>query len=363
MGNHLDGARTGSKRAVNLLFLTFSKETLTVHLHLDCFSGISGDMTLGALIDLGIDAQWLTGKLRGLPLDGFELTPRTVFRNGIRALQVSVEADEEKAHRHYAQIRELIESADLPEAAKGMSLSIFARIAVAESTIHGCDLERVHFHEVGGIDAMVDIIGASLCLDRLGVTSVSATPLPMGSGFVNCRHGVLPVPAPATAAILQGIPVYGTDTGHEMVTPTGAAIVAEAASQFGPMPAMVVEKIGYGAGRRVFDDRPNLLRGLLGKVDIDDGALSSDTVCVVETNVDDMNPEIFGYLMEKLFDDGALDVWWVPVQMKKNRPGTLVQVLCPPDRRSAVTRRLLGETTSLGCVTGICSDRSCRGKP
>ncbi|MBI9084531.1 MAG: nickel pincer cofactor biosynthesis protein LarC [Desulfobacterales bacterium] len=319
-----------------------------MHAHFDCFSGISGDMTLGALLDLGLEVDWLGRELKGLPVDDFELKTETVFRNGIRALHLTVAADEEKTHRHYRQIRELIQAAMIPPAVKTMSLAIFARIAEAESAIHGCSLDHVHFHEVGGIDAMVDIVGTALCLDRLGVTSVSATPLPMGSGFVNCRHGVLPVPAPATAAILKGIPVYGADTGQEMVTPTGAAIIAETAGHFGPMPAMTVEKIGYGAGTREFNDRPNLLRVLLGTVETEDAALSTDTVCVVEASIDDMNPEIFGYLMGKLFDDGALDVWWVPVQMKKNRPGTLIQVLCSPDLRPTVVRRLLSETTTIG---------------
>lgn len=319
-----------------------------MHAHFDCFSGISGDMTLGALLDLGLEVDWLSRELKGLPVDGFALKTETVFRNGIRALHVTVAADEEKTHRHYRQIRELIQAARIPPAAKTMALAIFARVAEAESTIHGCDLDHVHFHEVGGIDAMVDIVGATLCLDRLGVTSVSATPLPMGSGFVTCRHGVLPVPAPATAAILKGIPVYGADTGQEMVTPTGAAIIAETAGHFGSMPAMTVERIGYGAGSREFNDRPNLLRVLLGTVEKEDTAFSTDMVCVVEATIDDMNPEIFGYLMEKLFDDGALDVWWVPVQMKKHRPGTLIQVLCSPDLRPAVVRRLFLETTTIG---------------
>ena len=319
-----------------------------MHAHFDCFSGISGDMTIGALLDLGLEVDWLGRELQGLPMDGFDLKTEAVFRNGIGALHLSVIADEGKTHRHYRQIREMIQTAVLPPAVKEMSLAIFARIAEAESAIHGCDLDHVHFHEVGGIDAMVDIVGTALCLDRLGVTSVSATPLPMGSGFVTCRHGVLPVPAPATAAILRGIPVYGVDTGKEMVTPTGAAIIAETAGSFGPMPAMTVERIGYGAGTLVFDDRPNLLRVMLGAVEPAGASFSSHTVCLVETGIDDMNPEIFGYLMEKLLGDGALDVWWVPVQMKKNRPGTLLQVLCPPDLRQTVVRRLLEETTTIG---------------
>lgn len=342
-----DGQAPGEHQG--LQFNNSPKET-NVHLHFDCFSGVSGDMTLGALMDLGVAPDWLAEELRGLTRVEFELATETVFRNGIRAVRAIVSADEEKAHRHHAQIRDIIQAAPFSDGVKTRSLAIFARIAQAEGAIHGCDPEKIHFHEVGGIDAMVDIVGTALGLERLGVTSISCSPVPLGSGFVACRHGTLPVPAPATAAILKGIPVYGADTGKEMVTPTGAAIVAESASAFGPMPTMAVRGIGYGAGTHELKDRPNLLRLFYGKAEPEPEAeeLPWETVCMVEANIDDMNPEIFGHLMETLLTDGALDVWWTPVQMKKNRPGTLIQVLCAPERRAATVRRLLMETTTLG---------------
>jgi pyridinium-3,5-bisthiocarboxylic acid mononucleotide nickel chelatase len=318
------------------------------HAHFDCFAGISGDMTLGAMIDLGVDPDWLAGQIRDLPLDGFALTATPVFRNGIRARQVTVTADEGSARRDFRQIVDLIETSPVSDPVRARSLAMFGKIADAESAIHGCPRDHVHFHEVGGIDAIVDIVGTALCLEKLGITSVSASPLPMGSGFVACAHGRLPVPAPATVAILKGIPVVGADTGKEMVTPTGAAIVAAAAEDFGPMPPMRPEKTGYGAGTHEFKDRPNLLRVITGRLETVGDHLHADTVAVIEAGIDDMNPEIFGFLMERLFEDGALDVCWIPVQVKKGRPGTLVQVLCPPHLQPVVVNRILSETTSIG---------------
>ena len=312
--------------------------------YFDCFSGISGDMTLAALLDLGVPVSWLDASLRKIPLNGFDLRLSPVMRNGIQSQQLTVDITDTRSSRHYADIRSLIDHSPLSGQVKAQSLAIFERIADAEAGIHGCSKEKVHFHEVGGVDALVDIVGTCLCLEYLDIKAIYASAIPLGRGFVSCQHGLLPVPAPATVAILKGVPVHGTQIPHEIVTPTGAAIIVSLAQQFGEMPAMRISKTGYGAGRRELESRPNLLRVITGT----STAEVKEPIMIVEATIDDMNPEIFGYLMERLFEDGALDVYWIPGFMKKNRPGTLVQVLCKPERRDALTQRVLSETTSLG---------------
>lgn len=316
--------------------------------YFDCFSGVSGDMTLGAFLDLGVPVEWLKENLSRLPLTGFDVSVTPVSRSGIQAKSVRVLTEDEKASRDYAEIRHLLENGPLSSDVRAMSLKIFEKIAKAEAAIHGCSLDEVHFHEVGGIDAIVDIVGAALCVEYLGIESVFASEIPLGKGFISCRHGTLPVPAPATLAILEGVPVYGTDIPYELVTPTGAAIVATLAESFGVMPDMIVGKTGYGAGQRDIDARPNVLRIVTGEEPGREAGKQSETIVAVETCIDDMNPEIFGFLMDRLFEDGALDVCWIPVFMKKNRPGTMIQVLCRKNRKTAVINRILSETTSLG---------------
>ena len=313
--------------------------------YLDCFSGISGDMTLGALIDLGLPPQWLQENLaRKVPLEGFELKVDPTMRHGIAACSVRVIIKEDSVARNYADIRRLIETSRLSPAVKEKSLAIFARLAIAEAGVHRQPVEEVHFHEVGGLDALVDIIGAVLGFDYLGIRHVMASKVPTGTGMVRSRHGTLPVPAPATLELLKGVPIYGNDIAQELVTPTGAAILTEMADAFGPFPAMRVDRIGYGAGQADLKEIPNVLRVITGTLD----PKGDDVLIVVETNIDDMNPEIFGYLMDRLFEDGALDVFWIPVYMKKNRPGTMVRVLCRRDTKDAVVARLLSETTTAG---------------
>lgn len=316
----------------------------------DCFCGISGDMTLGAFVDLGVPAKYLENELYNLPLGGFTIETDSIFRNGIKAQKIFVAVSEPAKSRNYAQIKTLINQSALSEKVKQLSLDMFKRVAVAEAGIHGSALEKVHFHEVGGIDALVDIVGTALCIEYLEIEKVVASRVPLGRGFVNCSHGTIPVPSPATLAILKGIPTYGTDIPCELVTPTGAAIITCLAQSFDNCPGMLIEKIGYGAGTREIKSRPNLLRITMGKTLDEDSSdrLLHDRVTMVESCIDDMNPEIFGYLMEMLFADGALDVVWTPVFMKKNRPGTLVQVLCRTDQRERIIRRILSETTSLG---------------
>jgi pyridinium-3,5-bisthiocarboxylic acid mononucleotide nickel chelatase len=316
--------------------------------YFDCFSGISGDMTLGAMVHLGVPVQWLRETIQGLPLAGFDIAAETVTRSGIEAMRVQVRTAETHHHRGLGDIQALIGGSALSDRVKSDSLAIFDRLAEAEAKVHGCPKSSVHFHEVGAADAIVDIVGACLGLEYLGVATVIASPLPMGRGFVTCAHGVLPVPAPATLEILKGVPVYGSDEQAELVTPTGAAIVAGMARGFSPMPPMHIRAVGYGAGSRDAGGPPNLLRVVTG-VPARQGAVDAcEKLVMVETCIDDMNPEIFSYLMETLFADGALDVFWVPVQMKKNRPGTWVRVLCAPEHRTVVVARLLSETTTLG---------------
>ncbi|MGB5992055.1 MAG: nickel pincer cofactor biosynthesis protein LarC [Desulfobacterales bacterium] len=320
--------------------------------YFDCFSGISGDMTLGAFFDLGVPVEWLQDRLETLPLTGFEVLVETVFRNGIQAKSVEVRVKDDTTSRHYEDITSIIEKSPLSPEVKQRSLDIFERIADAEALIHGCPREKVHFHEVGGIDALVDIVGTALCVDYLEIDTIIASQIPVGSGFVTCQHGILPVPAPATLAILKGVPIYGTKIPHELVTPTGAAIIATLAESFEEMPDMIIEKIGYGAGKRELESQPNLLRIILGTEITNSekgvGVYQTDQIVIIETCIDDMNPEVFGFLMERLFEKGALDVYWIPIFMKKNRPGTMVQVLCPEDCREVLMACILSESSSLG---------------
>ncbi len=316
--------------------------------YLDCFSGISGDMTLGALVDLGVPLTWLKEKIAHMPLEGFDIQAEAVTRNGIQATKVNVVVQETHHHRDYRDIKKLISESTLPEKVKAGSLGIFNAIATAEAKIHSCAKEDVHFHEVGSMDAIVDVVGTCLAMSYLKVDKIMASPLPLGSGFVNCQHGVLPVPAPATLEILKGVPVYGGAAQQELVTPTGAGIATGLADSFESLPGMQIEQIGYGAGTRELEGQPNLLRIVLGNFTDQKASMPWDRLVMVECCLDDMNPEWFGYLMDKLFMDGVLDVYWVPVFMKKNRPGTMVQVLCEPEKRESVVGRILSETTTLG---------------
>jgi len=320
--------------------------------YFDCFAGISGDMTLGALIDLGVPLDWLNDQLKRIPLSNFDLAMTSVQRNGMHATLVDVEVSNDKVSRNYLQIRSIIENSPLTDAVKSNSLQAFRILAQAEAHIHSCSIEQVHFHEVGGIDAIVDIVGSALGLEYLGIKNITASPLPLGKGFVTCSHGKLPVPAPATLKILQGVPVYGTEIAHELVTPTGAAIIASVAQGFGALPDMTVRAIGYGAGRRDLSERPNLLRIIVGSEPYGafekSEAMLEDQIEIVETSIDDMNPELFGHLMNRLFEEGALDVYWIPIYMKKNRPGTMLQVLCKIEHREKLIHRILTETTTLG---------------
>ena len=319
-----------------------------MHAHFDCFSGISGDMVLGAFVDMGVSTQWLTEMIHSLSIGEVEIVARDVKKNGIGAKKITVLEKDASPARNYRDIINIIENGTLGDRVKNTAVDIFSRIADAEARVHRCQKDDVHFHEVGAVDSIVDVVGAALCLDYLNIDSVSSSPLPLGSGFVDCSHGKLPVPAPATLEIVKGIPVYGGTSCWELVTPTGAGIIASLSQEFGPIPDMQIDRVGYGSGSRECRDRPNLLRVFVGKKIEATTERDHDDVCVVETNIDDMNPELYGYLMEKLFSDGALDVCFTPVLMKKNRPGTKVEVLCPPEKRADITRCLFAETSTIG---------------
>jgi uncharacterized protein (TIGR00299 family) protein len=316
--------------------------------YFDCFCGISGDMTLGAFIDIGVPLNWLKDSIEKLPLKGFDLSVESMSRSGIKAQSVHVISKDNIKSRHYSEIKALVQNSPLSQNVREKSLEIFERLAIAESEIHGQPKEKVHFHELGGIDAIVDIVGTALCLEYLGIEKIVSSRIPLGNGFVSCQHGTLPVPAPATLSILKGIPVYGTEIPHELVTPTGAAIIASIADSFEEIPDIIVEKTGYGAGKRDLKTIPNLLRIIIGTKETLTSDFQKDRVSVVETCIDDMNPEFFGFLMDRLFEEGAIDVYLIPVYMKKNRPGTMIQVLCMKNRKKSIINRILSETTSLG---------------
>lgn len=320
-------------------------------LYLDCFAGISGDMLLGALIDLGVSEDALRDELGKLKLPGYTISTRRVVKQNISATKFdciekrpALVTSAATTHRGYTEIAGMIEGSGLSENVRRRALSVFRRIGEAEAKIHGVALEKIHFHEVGAVDSIVDIVGACIALEKLGVDEVQASSPRLGSGFVETAHGKFPVPAPATLELLKGVPVSPSNEPVELVTPTGAALLAEFCSRYGPMPAMSIEKIGYGAGSRDLEKTPNVLRAVLGEATGGD----ADVISVIETNIDDMNPQLFGDVMERLLAAGALDVFLTPVQMKKNRPATLLTVLCGRNDVDKMCELVLTHTTSFG---------------
>jgi len=313
-------------------------------LYLDTFSGISGDMFLGLLVDLGVDPAAIEAELAKLPVDGWRLDTRREKRQGIEGTRVEVHCAEQKHHRTWATIDRMLAESDLQPPVRDLARRIFRRIGEAEARVHGVPLETVHFHEVGALDSIIDVTGAAAGLQLLGVAEVVCSPLPLARGMVGTAHGAYPLPAPATAALLRGAPVTDGHSEFELVTPTGAAIAAEI-SVFGPLPAMTLDRVGYGVGGRQLPDRPNLLRGMLGK---SAATAETDRVALLETHLDDANPEWLGLLMEKLLTEGALDVGYSPLQMKKNRPGIRVTVVAPPHRAPLLANVLLRESSAIG---------------
>ncbi|MCP4023913.1 MAG: nickel pincer cofactor biosynthesis protein LarC [Desulfobacteraceae bacterium] len=323
--------------------------------YVDMFSGIAGDMVLGAFVDLGVPVSYLQQTLSKC-LSGFVLRTETVLEHHLRCVNLFVDVHDEKTSRHYKDIRQLIKKADVSDWVKAKSLDAFEKIALAESKIHNTELDKVHFHEIGGIDAIVDIMGSFLSAEYLGITKVYASKIPLGNGFVDTAHGKLPVPVPATAAIIKNIPVTTSDATTEIVTPTGAAVITTLASDFGTLPDMTISKTGYGKGKReTGSSLPNLLRILLGEENT--AKEQAQQVIVIKTNVDDMNPEILGFVMERLLDHGALDVCYVPVQMKKNRPGVQIEVICTKEKCHELADLILSETSTLGVRYHLCERR------
>jgi pyridinium-3,5-bisthiocarboxylic acid mononucleotide nickel chelatase len=320
--------------------------------YFDCFSGISGDMVLGALVDAGADLAALENELRKLRLEGWKLSGEKVKRQGILATQIHVEACEEVHHRGLSEILEMIRAAGFAPRAAERSTNIFTRLGEAEAKVHQIPVEKVHFHEVGAVDSIIDIVGAAIGFELLGIDEFACSAFDVGAGQVNTAHGLLPVPAPATAELLRGAPVYTSGIARELVTPTGAAIATTLSTRFVEAPAMTLRAIGYGAGSADPKEKPNVLRLLIGENTVAEPGEHWDApVTVIETNLDDMNPQIYGYFVERALETGALDVFSAPVQMKKNRPGLLVTLLAERTNVSRLIDLILRETTTIGVRT------------
>jgi len=313
--------------------------------YLDCVGGLAGDMLLAALVDAGAPEEALKAVPGRLGLDGVRIEVKRVQRHGVGALSLDVVVPHEHHHRSWRSIREQLIAAELEGRVRAQAVSVFERLARAEATIHGVSPEEIHFHELGAVDTLVDIVGAVTLLQELRIERLVCSPLPMGRGIVNTAHGALPLPAPATATLLAdvGVPIFGVDLEAELVTPTGAALASTLAEAWGPMPAMTLERVGYGAGKAEHAERANLVRVLLGSA-----TREQSEVALLETNLDDLSPELVPDAMERCFQAGALDVWVTPATMKKGRPGFVLAALARPAQEPAVAQAILAETTALG---------------
>lgn len=319
-------------------------------LYFDCAAGASGDMILGALVGAGVDPQQLIDQLKLLGVENYQVSFSRVDRCNLSATRATVEIGPEHSHRHLADLLKIINDSQLSAAVKDRASRVFTLLAEAESEVHNVPIERIHFHEVGALDAIIDIVGACIGFDLLGIERFVCSPLHVGSGTIEIAHGRFPVPPPAVVSLLRGAPIYSTAVTGELVTPTGAAIIKSVTQEFGPLPAMTVGSVGYGAGAREYKDFPNALRVVVGET-ADKGTVAAEEferLVMLETNIDDMSPQVFGYVMDKAFELGALDCYFTPVQMKKSRPGTLVAILCNPAQQRRLSEMLLIETTTLG---------------
>ena len=325
-------------------------------LYFDCIAGISGDMALGALIDAGADIGAIRTGLQGLPIEPFDLDVESTETGGLAATKVLVRASTVGVIRTYASVRSLLDRAEIPLDAKAMAQRIFRRLAEAEAMVHRRELEQVTFHEVGAVDSIVDIVGTALAIASLGIDRVFASSVPTGLGMVKTEHGSLPIPAPAVVELLRGAPLYSRNVPVELVTPTGAAILASLVEGFGELPGMRVEHVGYGAGSARLEF-PNVLRVLIGEEDREAMAAVAETPAgaelVLETNIDDLNPELYAYVLERLFAAGAQDAWLTPIVMKKGRPAVTISVLVAPARRNAVSQVLFREAGTLGIRASV----------
>lgn len=319
-------------------------------LYFDCFSGASGNMILGGLIELGVDTDVLRSELAKLNLEGIELVIEKVDRSGINSTHVEVRYPHEHVHRHLKDIVKIIDGSSLAETVKQRAITMFTRLADAEAKVHGISVERVHFHEVGALDAIVDIVGACIGFEMLGIERFISSSLNLGSGTVEIAHGKFPVPPPAVAELVRGIPVYSSEGTGELVTPTGAAIISTVCDSYGVLPQITLERVGYGAGTRDTKGSPNTIRLMLGEP-VGDHAVSKgkdESLVQLESNIDDASPQTLAFAMEKAFELNALDCWFTPIQMKKNRPATLLSVLCEPADVERIQEMMFRETTTLG---------------
>ncbi|OWZ84587.1 nickel pincer cofactor biosynthesis protein LarC [Natranaerobius trueperi] len=321
---------------------------MTKILYLDCFSGISGDMFLGLLSDLGVSLSEIEDELKSLPLPNFSLKEERIQYNGITSTNLKVEVPEEHHHRNLDDILEMVENSSFNERIKNNTRIIFEKLASAEAKIHGTTPNKVHFHEVGGLDSIIDIVGSVIGLFKLDVDQIYASPIHVGTGFINCQHGKIPVPAPATLELLkeENVPIYSEGVSAELCTPTGASLLISYVNDYGPLPSMHVSKIGYGAGKKKLT-HPNLLRGVLGLKSLHTPS-KTDKVHLLQANIDDMNPELFSDVMEKSFELGAYDVFFSSIQMKKQRPGVTIEILSPPNKVNQLRELLLRHTTTFG---------------
>lgn len=312
---------------------------------LECATGISGDMTLAALIDAGVNRDAIQEAVQSLNLPDVRLRIESVVKGGFRATQVFVDHPEQHAHRHMSDIRRILDGASLSDGQRHLADRLFLTIAESEARVHGSTVEKVHFHEVGAVDSIVDIVGAAVGFDLLGADQIVCHPVPTGRGFVNIDHGICPVPAPGTAEILKGIPLADVPIEAELTTPTGAAIARCVADRFGPMPAMTIEQVGYGTGTMNFSQRANILRLFVGEAIV---AANTEFISLLETNLDDVTAETIGYTRDRLTQAGALDVYVTPVQMKKDRPGVVLSVLAKPADADRLEGIVFSETGTLG---------------
>jgi hypothetical protein len=320
--------------------------------YLDCFSGISGDMFVGALLDVGLPLERLFAELKKIPLGFYEFKRTRALRGHLVGTRVEIRVPGKQPSRKLRDIEALIRDSELSAGVKERALKVFSRLAEAEGKLHNLPPEQVHFHEVGAVDAILDIAGTCIGLEFLEISHLTCSPVNVGSGCVQAAHGALPVPAPASLELLKDLPIYSSGVDGELVTPTGAALISTLATGFGPIPPMRVERIGYGAGAREIPGHPNLARLLLGEsaepVRVREGAPGDEVVSVIEANVDDMSPQLYGYFIDQALAAGALDVTCAPIQMKKDRPGVLLSVLCTPEKGDALVQMLFEQTTTIG---------------
>jgi uncharacterized protein (TIGR00299 family) protein len=322
-------------------------------LFFDCFAGASGNMILGSLIAAGVDRDELVAELGKMELPGFQLAVECVDRSGISAIHVDVQVPDESLHRHLSDIEVIINRSELADSVKARSIAIFRRLAEAEAKIHGTVVGKVHFHEVGALDAIIDVVGSCIGFEMLGIERFACSKIHVGSGFVEMEHGKFPIPPPAVAELLQGIPVYSTEIEGELVTPTGAAIISTVCYIYGPLRELSVERTSYGAGSRKYDRFPNVLRIMIGEAPDRRMETPSNTelLTLLETNIDDLSPQVLGFTMERAFELGALDCWFTPIQMKKDRPASMLSVLCRPADRNSIRKMIYEETSTLGIRT------------